>query len=227
LPKINNAAAGFSASKEKRMKLLQAARNGLLATSAVAAMATMPMEARAWNIICGVSIAYAGSCEGGEALLARQYSVDSKLLRGISEYYAAFSELQTVDIEAVKAGKAADKDKAQVKSGAAAMKTSTQTLQAAIEEGNQLLTDTGKMKCNFLKTERDTAKDTLAQAQKLADLSNSMMKKIESGVLPSVSALHAGLAITQTITSNGLKLSQAHMGKAHHSGAKEEVKLAP
>jgi hypothetical protein len=186
-----------------------------------------PLAAKAWNIVCGVSIAYVGECKDGPNLLAKQYQVDATLLKGISEYHAAMGELQQVDIPALKAGKAGEKDKAQIKSGETRLKASADLFKSAVRDGNQLLKDFDAARCKPVAAERTTALDTLRQAQKMADHLDSMLKKISSNTLPSVSSVHDGLTIIGKVTANGLKLSKAHMGKTHHSGAREEVKFSP
>src|SRR5258708_579494 len=72
-------------------------RLSAIAASVVITLSIVPVEAQAWNIVCGISVGFTGRCEGGEALLARQYEVDSKLLKGISEYTAALSEFQLIN----------------------------------------------------------------------------------------------------------------------------------
>lgn len=194
-------------------------------TVAVVVACSLGAHAYAWNLICGVSIGFTENCGGSEALLARQYEVDSALLRGIGEYYLAISELQRIDIDAVRRVGADQNASVLVRNGQARLRSSRDSIAAAIEQGNALVRASQSSPCRFSARERTTAQDTLREAAKLADASAALQASIARGVLPRIETVHAGVAAAQKITANGILLSKQHIGKPHHSGAKEEIRI--
>jgi hypothetical protein len=199
--------------------------NSVLLMTVFAVIMSSAVSAYAWNIVCGVSINFTGPCSGGEGLLARQYDVDSKLLKGISAYYSAASELQLVDIDKVKAGRASKADLAHIAKGQSDLQTSLANMRSAVKAGDSLMKSTAGGGCNFVATDRATGKETLQQAAKFVEIVEALVKSFSAKTLPSVDRMHAALEVTQQITQAGMKLSVSHLGMEHHSAAGEEIKF--
>jgi hypothetical protein len=191
------------------------------------ALSGISVTAYAWNIICGVSIAFTGPCDGGQALLARQYEVDSKLLKGIGEYNLAISELQLVDIDVVKKKGAGERDIALIRNGESHLKASLENIKSALGDGRKLLAEAARMPCKFSIKERAIANDSLESAGKLAKILESILQSISINVLPRVEIFHEGFLVSQKIIDNGMKLSKGHIGKSGHSGVNEDIKFGP
>ena len=181
--------------------------------------------AHAWNLICLVSINYTGSCDEGAELLAEQYAVDSKVLQGISDYNAALSEIQLIKSEDVKAGRGSESERGHIKSARQRLGAAANAVRSAVDDGHKLLTRAAGTDCHLVAADRAVALDSLKQAGRFVEVTSRLSKKIDAGVLPAVAAFHEGALLTQKMTSNGMKLSKAHLGKAHHTGENEELKI--
>ena len=180
----------------------------------VASLAATPLYGHAWNLICGVSI---GAFKA--ATMDTKWEADSAAIKGMSEFYGAIAELQSINIENLSiAGKKAG-ELPKIAAALARFKASNDQLTQATTKANQLIATTGPAD--------NMGIESMGLWKQLSDRNTRSIKALEANTLPELEDLHGAIEITHRIGNVGMRASLLHLNqhKTHHTAGGPSVKF--
>ena len=186
----------------------------------IAITAAISPPTYAWNIVCGISLLSFGD---KQINMTTKWEADSSALRGISEFYGAIAELQSINVDiALNHSKSIDKssETTKISNAAAHFKASSEALSMAASKANQMITSANPAD--------SIGKESMELWAQLDNYNQIFLKNIDAGELPNLYQLHEAIDLTQRIANLGMRASLMHLNqhKEHHTegGAAAEFK---
>ncbi len=171
----------------------------------------LSIPARAHNVVCGVSVSAFHTQQ-----MNTKWDADSAAIRGISAFWAAIADLQSVNVEIAiqstpSAGKSVEVSK--LEDASTQFKTSKTQFEDALQKANQLVTPTNPLD-NF-------GTQSIELWQKMIAFDKAFSAALDEGSVPDLHSLHDAIDTVQRLVNLGMRASVMHLNQQrefHTSG---------